>query len=316
VYYEWNNLVQAEDLLVQGLKLVEGIGMVELLLKGYFTLTCVKIAQGNLDQTQDLVRIAADSNPALASYAAALQARLNLLLARQTPDSKYEVEVFRWAGTQQLSLRGQPSYDWEIIEKLVYARAVCGRHQDLKSAGNDIRLVDVLDFIEGQRQPLEKLGWEGTLVEVYTVMAVILSALERNDEALAALEQALSLAEPQGFTRTFLDEGEPMRELLREALSRGICKRYTQELLSAFEGVREFSGSRKQLKQVDLIERFSERELQVLRLLRSHLSVPEIAREIHLAPTTVRTHVQNIYRKLDVHGRIEALHRADELGLL
>jgi LuxR family maltose regulon positive regulatory protein len=147
-------------------------------------------------------------------------------------------------------------------------------------------------------------------------MAVILIALERIDEALAALERALSLAEPQGFMRTFLDEGEPMRELIRLALAEGICKKYSQELLSAFEGQGESAGSRMRVGQVDLIERLSEREMQVLRLLKSRLSVPEIAREIHLAPTTVRTHVQNIYRKLDVHGRIEALQRAEELGLL
>ncbi len=66
----------------------------------------------------------------------------------------------------------------------------------------------------------------------------------------------------------------------------------------------------------DWIEAFSQRELQVLRLLNTRLSVPEIAAEIHLAPTTVRTHVQNIYRKLGVHSRIEALQRADELRLL
>lgn len=316
VHYEWNDLEQAEDLLVQGLKLVEGVGMAELLLKGYFSLACVNIAQGNLELPQDLIGIATSGNPALASYAAALQARLDLLLVGQNPDSKYEADVLRWAGTQQLSLRGQPAYDWEITEKLVYARTLCSRHQVRKDAGSFARLIEALDFIEGQRQPLEKLGWEGGLVEVYIVMAMILRALERKDEALAALERALLLAEPQGFARTFLDEGEPMRELLRQALSVKICRRYAQELLSAFEGVRKYSGSRAQAKQVDLIELLSERELQVLYLLRSHLSVPEIAREIHLAPTTVRTHVQNIYRKLDVHGRIEALDRAEELGLL
>ena len=62
------------------------------------------------------------------------------------------------------------------------------------------------------------------------------------------------------------------------------------------------------------VDSFSERETQVLRLLNTHLSVPEIAAEIHLAPTTVRTHIQNIYRKLDVHGRMEALQKAEEYG--
>jgi LuxR family maltose regulon positive regulatory protein len=106
-----------------------------------------------------------------------------------------------------------------------------------------------------------------------------------------------------------------MRELLELALAEGFYKAYTGKLLSAFEGQTPPPSSAQQ-RGDDLVEPLSAREVQVLKLLNTHLSVPEIAAEIHLAPTTVRTHVQHIYQKLGVHGRIEALQRAKEIGLL
>ena len=140
--------------------------------------------------------------------------------------------------------------------------------------------------------------------------------LERKAEALTAVEQALDLAETQGYLRIFLDEGQPMRELLHLALADSTHKEYTREILAAFDSQTPSSRPTTPLQPNHLLEPLSAREMQVLRLLNSRLSVPEIAAEIHLAPTTVRTHVQHIYQKLGVHGRIEALQRAEELGLL
>ncbi len=314
--YERNDLDQAERDLTQGLRLVQQVGMTELLIKGHFALACTKTAQGNVESPPDLVRIAEKGNPGLASYAAALQTRFNLLLAQQNVGPQHEEEAVHWAGTQQLVLRGQPTYDWEIYEKLVYARVLRWQYQAQPGKRRKARLLEVLDFIQEQIQPLEKLDWLGVLVELYAVMAVILQTLERKAEALTALERALLLAEPQGFVRTFVDEGEPMHQLVQLALAEGICKVYTRGIMSAFDAPTNLSQSKEMVQTVGLIEPLSEREQQVLRLLNSRLSVPEIAEEIHLAPTTVRTHVQNIYRKLDVHGRIEALQRAEELGLL
>ena len=107
-----------------------------------------------------------------------------------------------------------------------------------------------------------------------------------------------------------------MRELLQLALTKGMNQVYIRTLLSGFRDQKNRIRTDIPSISVDLLEPLSEREMQVLRLLNSRLSVPEIAEEIHLSPTTVRTHVQHIYQKLDVHGRIEALQRAEELGLL
>jgi LuxR family maltose regulon positive regulatory protein len=123
----------------------------------------------------------------------------------------------------------------------------------------------------------------------------------------------LSLAEPEGYVRIFVDEGEPMAELLRHAASRGIAPTYVAKLLAAFE-VEGLAVSPSNLQ--PLIEPLSERELEVLRLLTTHLSSTEIADELVISVNTVRSHIKSIYSKLNVHSRMDAVQRAKELELL
>ena len=129
-------------------------------------------------------------------------------------------------------------------------------------------------------------------------------------EALVPLERALTLAEPEGYVRMFLDEGPPIVALLEAAAKRGIARTYVRRLL-AFG--RPEGGLR--VKQ-DLIEPLSERELEVLRLLATDLSGPDIAAELVVSLNTVRTHTKNIFSKLGVNNRRAAVSRAAELDLL
>jgi LuxR family maltose regulon positive regulatory protein len=304
LYYEWNKLAEAESALRQGLELVENVGMTELR---------VKIAQGNFASLPDFVRMAEGGSPELVFFAASLQAQLHWLLAGECENSQRE--AFRWAGGQALDFRGQPTYDWEVLEKLILARILCSQYRAQATTSRKVQLEEVFDFIAGQRQSLEALGWNGTLVELYVVMAMILRTLGRGSEALTALEGALRLAEPHGFVRTFVDAGEPVRDLIQQARDDGGCAGYSHGLLLAFSETFPTEGEPR-IRPAGLVEALRPRELQVLRLLNSQLNVPEIAHELHLAPTTVRTHVQNIYGKLGVHSRLEALHRAKDLGLL
>jgi LuxR family maltose regulon positive regulatory protein len=128
-----------------------------------------------------------------------------------------------------------------------------------------------------------------------------------------ALGEALSLAEPGGYLRVFLDEGEPMAGLLRQAASRGIAPAYVAKLLAAFEP-ESAEGAAPQPQ--PLVEPLSERELEVLRLLAAGLSNPEIAEELVVAVSTVRSHCKSIYGKLGVHRRWDAVQQAQELGLI
>ena len=129
---------------------------------------------------------------------------------------------------------------------------------------------------------------------------------------MATVARALELGEPEGYVRTFTDEGPAMATLLRTAARRGVSSAYVARLLRSPAPVR-WTGRRA----ADvLVDPLSDRELDVLRLLASELSGPEIARHLVVSLNTVRTHTKNIYAKLGVGSRRAAVRRAEELGLL
>ncbi len=163
----------------------------------------------------------------------------------------------------------------------------------------------------------ESTGLTGSVIEILILRALALQAQGKVEQALAALERALSLAEPGGYLRVFIDEGAPMGELLRRAMVRGIAPEYVGKLLAAF-GFRfpTSAKSKVEIRKSKIIEPLSQRELEVLRLLTTSLSSTEIAEELLIAPSTVRSHIKSIYGKLNVHKRIAAVERARELGLL
>ena len=144
------------------------------------------------------------------------------------------------------------------------------------------------------------------------LLALAHQAGGERDKSMLALEQALISAKPEGYVRIFVDEGDPMEALLRESVTRGIAPDYVSKLLAAFEtdNVQVVPPSA-----TSLIEPLSERELEVLHLLKTELSGPEIADQLMIALSTMRTHTQNIYSKLGVSNRRGAVHRAEELNL-
>jgi LuxR family maltose regulon positive regulatory protein len=125
------------------------------------------------------------------------------------------------------------------------------------------------------------------------------------------LEQALILAEPEGYIRLFADEGVPMAELLRSAINQGIMSDYAHRLLASIDG-----SSPQTAEAQTLIDPLSERELDVLRLLNTDLTGPEIARELVISLNTFRTHSKNIYSKLGVNSRRATIRRATDLNLI
>lgn len=152
-----------------------------------------------------------------------------------------------------------------------------------------------------------------TAIEVLVLQA--LSRWLRGDGAGAseALDRALVLAEPEGHIRVFLDEGRPMAELLRAVAAAGSSTPGFVRTLLAAQGDEPAGPSRRAPGR--LVEPLSEREREVLRLLATDLSGPEIARRLVLSLNTVRTHTKNVYAKLGVNSRRAAVRRAEELDL-
>lgn len=146
-------------------------------------------------------------------------------------------------------------------------------------------------------------------IEAGILLALAHRASGNRAEALVALEQAVSRAAPERFIRRFVDAGPPLIELLDAASWSGPVARHAGVLRAAV-GV-----GRPATAQQRLVDELSRRELDVLRLLRTDLSGPEIAAELVVSLNTVRTHTRNIYTKLGVTNRRAAVRRADELGL-
>ena len=156
------------------------------------------------------------------------------------------------------------------------------------------------------------------MIEILVLQALAHEAQDDTSSALVSLERALTLAEPEGYVRLFVDEGLPMARLLYKVLSRGIFPDYLQRLLTAFpiDEPEQAVSSQTQDPKSELIEPLSEREIEVLQLIAEGLTNPEIASRLYLSLNTVKVHTRNIYGKLGVHNRTLAVTRARALGIL
>jgi LuxR family maltose regulon positive regulatory protein len=154
------------------------------------------------------------------------------------------------------------------------------------------------------------------LIQIHALKALAYHAQGAADRALQSLGRALTLAEPEGYVRLFADEGAPMTDLLLESVERGAAPKYAHKLLSALGVERHEREANASKSSAALAEPLTDREMQVLRLLSTHLSSNEIADRLYISANTARFHIKNIYGKLGVHRRSDAIQRASALKLL
>jgi LuxR family maltose regulon positive regulatory protein len=184
------------------------------------------------------------------------------------------------------------------------------------------RLADALDILAQVLRLASDSGGTDWVIKSRIFEAMALQTMNETARALDPLSQALSLGEPEGYVRAFVDEGEPMAVLLRQAGLHGVASRYVDRLLSALCRVeRETGRMETAARQVTpsssaLVESLTERELEVLRLINAGLSNREIAERLVVSLNTVTTHIKGLYAKLNVHSRTQAVNRARDLGLL
>ena len=150
-----------------------------------------------------------------------------------------------------------------------------------------------------------------SVVEISVVQALALQRRGDGAAATACLRHALTLAQGEGYVRTFVDEGPAMTSLLKAVARQGAASGYARQLLAAASRTAPSTPAPQ-----GLIDPLSERELEVLRLLATDLSGPDIARELVVSLSTVRSHTKNIYAKLGVNNRRAAVRQGAELHLL
>ena len=193
-------------------------------------------------------------------------------------------EAIGWARGQNLSVADELSYLHEF-EHITLARVLLAQGMG-RSADGPIR--EVIGFLERLLKAAEEGGRTGSAIEILIVQALAHRTRGDIPAALLPLQLALTLAEPEGYIRIFVDEGQPMRQLLLEAARRGIMPDYTRKLLSVFATEQQSETDESHLPVLGkaplasqpLIEPLSQRELDVLRLFKTELSGPEIAREL------------------------------------
>ena len=216
-------------------------------------------------------------------------------------------DALGWVREQGLSVEDDLDYLREF-EHVTLARVFLAGSQRDRA---DHPLREVMAFLERLRQAADEGDRRGVVLEILILQALAHKIRGDVPVALVPLGRALTLAEPEGYVRVFLDEGPSMVALLEAAAKHGIAPTYARELLAA-SGKAQDRGPARQ----DLSEPLSEREVDVLRLLATDLNGPGIATELVVSLNTVRSHTKSIYAKLGVNDRRAAVRRAEDLDIL
>jgi LuxR family maltose regulon positive regulatory protein len=314
VLREWNELKQAEHLLKQGMELVEGGLTVdgEAVALGYTTLARFLMARGEYSQAlaalDTFMRLAYERSFAshLIARGTAIRAHVQLAQGNLKAATSWAEQCGFKASDDDLSYLREREY-------LTLARVYIAQGRDDPSASF---LQEISHMLDRRLQDAEAKARRSSVLELLLLQALLLAAQGERGAVFSALSRALSLAEPEGYVRLFVDEGVPMRDLLRQVLSRGITPHYVATLLAAFGEPVEEAEARSPSPAGALIEPLTKREREVLQLLAEGASNREIAQRLIVSTGTVKKYVYNICGKLGVQSRMQALVRARAMHLV
>jgi len=306
VLYEWNDLEGALQYSKEAVNLARRWEQVDALHFGLSYLSYALFASGEVSEAFDTLQQAwqVASRTSLWFKHITISQQVELFLAQNNLDAA--LSCLQQAGVDisdpsKLNLHSYKSgYMVLMIVPLYLAQK---------------QYVMALTLIERLIKELEdrKLGF--WLVRVLVSQALAYHGLRQDAQALASLKRALTLAVPEGYMRTFIQEGERLRPLLQQAHKAGIYPQYISKLLAGYGQSTERLPMRT-TSMSGLFEPLSEREMDVLKLLAQGCTDKKIADSLVIARETVHKHLKNIYGKLDVHSRTEAILRARELNLL
>ncbi len=299
---QWRHAEELEEDRTALAVALHALGGAEDLEDNRIALALALVLLGDEDGALRVVGAAKEDSPALSSWYVELieqcEVRIQLALENQSA-------VERWARKTGLRADAEPKLESMRAYGLLARMLMMQR-----------RWAEAL-LLLGRLLPLQEAAGAGRfVVEALVLKSVALQALGEKDHALSSLKQAFHLAEPEGYVRTFVDEGEAMHDLLRLALAQGVAPAYTAKLLAAFVGPAVPVQPGLQPATPGLVEPLSEQELRVLQLVASGMSNRETAQELYVTVGTVKKHLNNIFGKLGVKSRTQAVARARELNLL
>jgi LuxR family maltose regulon positive regulatory protein len=314
---EWNDFKNADHYLTNGIKLAEKWSVLGTF-EGYLNLVVLRDSQGNKQEADQLLSHLRDlayqfdaseiDDYIVDMYAARrnitygdLEAVVEWAKIRTAPESPLDSDTL---GVGELLRSRMRKYENTILARLFIAQ---GRYEDA---------INILE------QPLieaKKLDRVFLNIDAEILRAIALKKDHNNKDSLVAISTALTLAEPEGFMRVFLDHGDSIKEILEYAqaeIEDPDILTYISHLLDAYKP--KFDPQKPIIKppKREPVEPLSNRELEVLQLLPSRLSSTEMAGELSISVNTLRSHLKSIYAKLEAHSRYEAIARAKDVGLL
>lgn len=287
IYYEWNDLDAAQAYGERGVRLAQQIESIDSAAGGEIFLARLKLAKG-------------DTTGASAVLDAVEQVIQQRDFIRQVPvvAAARVLMCLRQGDLEQAAHLAQ-DHDLLLSQARVYL------------AGG--KPEEALAVLEPYRQQMEAKDWQDERLKTLVLQALAHHQKGDTDAAITVIGEALTLAAPGGFVRIFIDEGTSMQKLLADAAARGILPDYTSKLLAAFHTE---TGQPNPASSQPLIEPLSERELEILALVAEGFSNHEISGRLFISLSTVKGHNRNIFDKLHVKRRTEAVARARELGLI
>lgn len=313
LHRERNDLQAATQCLLKSKDLGEHTGFPQNRYRWYAAMARIREAQGDPDGALDLLQ------EAERLYVSAFSPNVRPVSAFKTRVWVAQGKLWQaldWARERDLSADDDLIYLREF-EHITLARVLLARSRSDRA---DSSLLEVTGLLERLLKAAAEGGRMGRVIEILVLEALAQQMRGDIPSALAPLERALTLAEPEGYVRIFVDEGPLIAQLLGEAAARGIMPDYTGKLLAAFKAEHQKNAEQAPLPAAPasqrLLEPLTERELAILRLFKTELSGPEIADELVIALSTLRTHTKNIYSKLQVNNRRSAVQRAAEMNLI
>jgi len=313
LYYKRGEMDAARQYLLKGETLRDQAS-----LPGYEYLWCtrsarIKESEGNVDAALALLdeseRLYYRSPIPNVRPITALKVRTQLRAGRLE-------QALEWAHEQNPFAEDDLSYVSEYAH-LTLARVLITQYRQDRAQST---LDATIRILERLLQAAEAGNRVGSAIEILILQALVHHALGDTPAALVLLERALAQTEPEGYASIFVDEGKPMKQLLHEAANHEIRTDFIHKLLKVFATAEQWREEQSDDPDVPspqpLVDPLTEREQDVLRMFTTELSGPEIARELGIALSTVRTHTKNIYNKLNVGNRRAAINRARELDLI
>jgi len=319
LFCEWNDLEAALVRLKQGLDFLPWWGKADDLCLAYTTLSRIQLAQGNQTDAADAIEKATQliqTRGVFSEARSAVQtAQVKLWLTQGEWDS-----VDRWAATLEKPFNSHDPFQYEDeLTHIMQARVLIAQN----------KLDEAVHLLSGLDESARSAGRIGRVIEIMLLEALTLREIGDSEHAILALTKCLTLAEPGGYVRVFLDEGQPMQMLLAQWLAHANStplRDYAIHLLHQFDAEPRVGTAAQEIVSPNsdhpasagqaLVEPLSQRELEVLQLIALGKTNQEIARQLIVSPGTVKAHSASIYRKLDVANRTEAVARARQLGIL